>query len=86
MKAPKAVSIVKEDRQAFGLLVGKAASLEEVFAFPITTIPLSLATPDVALRQGNKAVFRNFMIKESNSLVNTPPKNARWIIQWKGKI
>ena len=79
-KTPKAVSILKEDRQAFGLLVSKAASIEEAFAFPITTIPLSLTTPDGALRQGDKAVLRNFMIKESNSLVKTPPENGRWII------
>ena len=79
-KTPKAVSILKEDRQAFGILVGKAASIEEAFAYPITTIPLSLATPGGELRQGDKAALRNFMIKESNSDVKTPPENARWII------
>ena len=79
-KTPKAVSILKEDRQAFGILVGKAASIAEAFAYPITTIPLSLATPGGELRQGDKAALRNFMIKESNSDVKTPPENARWII------
>ena len=67
-KTPKAVSILKEDRQAFGLLVGKAASMVEAFSFPITTIPLSLATPDGALRQGDQAALRNYMIKGSDSL------------------
>ncbi len=45
-KTPKAISILKEDRQAFGLLVAKATSLEEAFSFPITTLPLSISNLD----------------------------------------
>ena len=48
-KTCSAVSVLKEDRQAFGVLVGKAATLEEAFTFPITSIPLSLATPEGSL-------------------------------------
>ncbi len=48
-KTCSAVSVLKEDRQAFGVLVGKAATLEEAFTFPITSIPLSLATSEGSL-------------------------------------
>ena len=52
---PRALSVLKEDAQAFGLLVEKAVSLDEAFQYPITTFPLSLAYPEGNLRQGNKA-------------------------------
>ena len=44
-KAIKAVSILKGDRHAFGLIVTKAVTLEEEFSYPITSVPLSIATP-----------------------------------------
>ena len=37
------VSLLKEDRQAFGLLISKAETLEEAFKYPLTTVPLSIA-------------------------------------------
>ena len=45
-KDPKVVNILKEDRQAFGLLAGKATSPEEAHSYPLTTVPLALATPE----------------------------------------
>jgi hypothetical protein len=35
----KAVNVIKEDRQAFGLLVEKATSPEEAHSYPLTTVP-----------------------------------------------
>ena len=49
-KVPKAISILKEDRQAFGALVGKATSPREAHSYPLTTVPLAVASPDSGLR------------------------------------
>ena len=77
---PKAVSVLKEDRQAFGLLIAKSAKLEEAFQHPITSLPLSIATPKAELYQSDKAGFRNFIIQESDSSSTIHPLNAKWII------
>ena len=81
-RQPKVTSIIKEDRQACGLLIGKATSLKEAFSYPITTLPLSLASPEGTLRQADidKASFRNNLSKDSDALTDTFPNNARWII------
>ena len=40
-KDTKAINILKEDRQAFGLLVGKITSLEEALSYPPDNCPFS---------------------------------------------
>ena len=79
-KDTKAINILKEDRQAFGLLVGKITSLEEALSYPLTTVPLALATPERDLRQGSKAALRNYLIEESQSLCDEPPHRGNWLI------
>ena len=79
-ETPKAMSVLKEDRQAVGILVAEATSLEEAFCFPITTLPLGLATPDGDLRQSDKASFRNHLIIKSKAASSIIPLKARWII------
>ncbi|KAG1648069.1 hypothetical protein GQR58_030110 [Nymphon striatum] len=79
-KVLKAISILKEDRQAFGALVGKATSPREAHSYPLTTVPLALASPDSDLRQGCKAALRNFLIEESNAEVQAPLSKAAWLI------
>ena len=58
---------------------GKGADLHQSFAFPITTYPLSLATPDGNLRQGTKSLLRNYMIEQANAVIEHPLFYARWI-------
>ena len=48
-KNNKVLDIIKEDPQAFSLMVGKVGSAAEALAFPITTVPLVLAEPDMTL-------------------------------------
>ena len=43
-------------------------------------MPLSLANPDGTLRQAPKYMFRNDLIANSEALENSPPYNARWIV------
>ena len=57
-KQPRAISILKEDTQAFRVICAKAVSLEEAFDFPITSIPFSLVYPEGSLRQSDKSHFR----------------------------
>ena len=47
----KTVSTLQEDCQPFGLATDISLSLEKGFAFPITTIPLSITTPAEKLRE-----------------------------------
>ena len=72
--------MVKEDRQAFGLLVSKAGSLQEAFTHPITTVPLSIATADSPLHQSEKATFQRFLLEESQCIKEVPQKSAVWIV------
>ena len=71
--------MLKEDRQAFGVLVSKSATLEEAFKYPLTTVPLSIADANTAMRQGDKAGFRNLIIKEADAVEKTHIINAKWI-------
>ena len=78
--APRAVNILKENRQAFGIMVSKTYSLEEAFSYPITSVPLSGAIPEGTLRQGEKVSFRNFHISSAEASHSHIPKNCSWYI------
>ena len=62
-RSSKAEDILKEDCQAFGTIIVKALTLDEFFQYPITSVPLSIATLDGDLRQSEKASLTNFLIK-----------------------
>ena len=65
-KVNKAVTGLIEDRQAFGVLLSKGVDLNYAFQYPITSLPLSIATPDGNLRDGSKSVLRNYIIDNAN--------------------
>lgn len=79
-KALRVVNILKEEKQAFGCLVGKATSAREAHSYPLTSVPLALSTENSDLRQGSKAVFRNHMITETAAVGELAPVRAEWII------
>ena len=78
IKKTKEVSVLTEDKQAFGTIVAKATSLHEVFTYPITPVPLSVATPCGSLYQSHKLSFRNELLNNSKS--SNCSLNATWII------
>ena len=78
-KEAKVINVLKEDKQAFGLLVGKFTSSEEVHRHPLTSLPLALAAPDGDFRQGSKAVFRNYLIEETDCVGENPKDGSVWI-------
>ena len=75
-------SAIKEDRQAFAIVLSENIDLGEALQYPLTTFPLSLATPEGNLRQGNnKTLLRNFLITEANTIVENPDLiRSRWIV------
>ena len=79
-KAARALNIVKEEKQAFGTLVGKATSAREAHSYPLTTVPLALSTEDQDLRQGSKSILRNYMVKEASAMTDQAPIRADWIV------
>ena len=52
--------ILKEGKQAFGLMVANSVNTEAAFKYPITTIPLAIASTDSGLRQSDTAQLRIF--------------------------
>ena len=48
-KTPEAISVIKDDRQPFGFILGDEIDLSEALKYPITSISLSIGNPDVTL-------------------------------------
>ena len=80
-KTSKAISVIKEDRQAFSVILGDEIDLSEALKYPITSIPLSIRNPDDTLRQSPKNIFRNFLIDQSSAIQIEPHFQTRWIIE-----
>ncbi len=80
IKKQKCVSILKEDRQAFGSMLSQSIDLEEALPFPLTSVPLSIAMPDGMLQTAQKHLLRNHIIQEADALTQQCPQNARWLI------
>ena len=54
-KIRKIVSVMKEDKQAFGVMLGEKVNLlKEAFRYPVTSATLSLAFSDLTLGQNLK--------------------------------
>ena len=79
-KTLKVVNILKEEKQAFGALVGKATTAREAHSYPLTSVPLALATEESGLRQGAKALLHNYLIEETKAEESEPPIRADWLI------
>ena len=68
---PAAMTVLKEDFQAFGFTISKAINIVEAFSYPITSVPFSIATRDGNLRQSDNSSLGNILLKESNSIVTS---------------
>ena len=76
------LDVIKEDRQAFGILVGKVQTPSEALKYPLTTVPLALAEPDQALRQqSTKATLRRLLYEKSDSIIKETPDEADWLVE-----
>ena len=77
-KTQKAVSLLKEDRQAPALFVSECTNKKAAFHYPQTLYPLAIADPSGKIYQPTaKHLFRNELIKLScDSIEKNPPKNV----------
>ena len=79
-KAAKALSVLKEDRQALGIIMAKCHDNREAFSHCLTKYPLSISTPDGKLYQpGSKSKFRNHLIEQAEAVMESPPCQATCI-------
>ena len=79
-KKQPATEVLKEEKQAFGVLVGKAISNKEAFSYPLTSLPLSIATCEGKLYQGDKHDLRNVLMNDSFSKTTIVPNNCAWLV------
>ena len=73
-KILKAVSAMKEDRQAFVIILGQRSEPKRGARYPITLVQLSLAFPDSTHRQNARQHFCNYLINVSKARESTLPK------------
>lgn len=66
---------LKEDKQAFGLLVGKETSPAEIQRYPLTSLPFTLSDPSGKFQQKQKAPFINYSISKFKAMVGEAPTN-----------
>ena len=76
----KSLSVLKEDCQAFSLLLNKTEKLAQAFKYPISFVPLAVASPELTLYQSDKAGLRNYIISLSKSSSHTYPRDAQWVV------
>ena len=79
-KTPKVVDILKEEKQAFGILVRKYTSARKAHSYPLTSVPLVLAAEEHDLRQDSKAALWNRIIAEPGTVGEEAPIRADWIL------
>ena len=77
---PKTTTVLKEDCQAYGIIIAKSISKEEAFSHCVTSVPLSVATPEGELRQSDKASLRNFLNDEASAASKCVPQKAVWFV------
>ena len=70
--------MLKEDKNAFGIIISKCKTKEEGFSFPLTYYPLSIAKSEELLYSADKSKFRNYL--KSDFCCNKANLNAVWII------
>ena len=80
-KTPKAISVLKENRQTLGLFVSKCTDKKVAFHYPLTSYPLTIANPNGKLYQPTaKHLLRNELIKVScDSIGKNPAKNTSYL-------
>ena len=72
----KAVSVMKEDGLAFGVMLGEEANLEEAFPYPVTSVALSLGF-QIRLLDKIQNIISVIIIDISQACESTPPNEAR---------
>ena len=61
-------------------LLTKNLHLGGAMEYPVISVPLGLANPDLDLKENPKHHFRNYLIDVSKACESIPLNEARWII------
>ena len=61
-------------------MLGEEVNLEQAFRYPVTSVPLSSAFPDLAYKQNPNYNLHNYLVDVSKACESTPLNEARWII------
>ena len=71
-KTPEAISVIKESRQVFGVILCGKIDFSEALKYSITSISLSIGNSDDTLRQSLKNTFWNFLTDQRNAIEFQP--------------
>ena len=63
-----------------GFVRSKSISHAEAFSHCVTSLPLSVATPEGGLRQSDKASLRNYLNDGASATSKVIPQNAAWFV------
>ena len=75
----KPAQVLQEDVQGFGILAEQKTTFEDVFQYPVTTLPLSISEGVTKLRTGSKSKFRNDLLDTICFKTKDVPDTAVWI-------
>ena len=64
----------EREQQALGAIGAKPTDLHQPVSNPITSQPLIIASLDSSLYKSEKADFRNYIMKSSNSVSSSFPR------------
>ena len=67
----KEVSVLTEDKQVFGIIISNAASFEEAFKYPITSLPLRLPL---------LCYIKQRKLRDGDAMSTRYLQNAAWIV------
>ena len=60
------MSLLKEECQAFGVVVSQSISKKDACVNPTISVPLAALTPEGELRQSDEFSRRNFLLREAS--------------------
>ena len=79
-KDQQVLNILKEEKQAFGVLVRKNYFPRRGTFTPFDNRPTCPSHPRKRPKTRYKIIFRNYLIEESTSVIEETPKGCNWLI------
>ena len=73
----KIASVLKQDKQEIFVSAEERTNFHEAFSKPITSLPLSIASPGSSLYQSDKTDFKDYIMKSSKSISFSFPQIAK---------
>ena len=74
------MSLLKEECQAFDVVVSQSISKKEACVNPTISVPLAALTPEGELRQSDEFSRRNFLLREANAIKHIHAEDATWLV------